>query len=148
MTRPMPLFPASRLRQTSSVPMPHPQTKPTPVTTTRRFNGNSPVRNGTIPADYFAALACFSMYSMASFTVAIFSASSSGISMPKDSSKAITSSTVSSESAPKVVHERSGGGHFAFIHTELLDDNLLYAFFDAGHSDFSSDIGDSARWNM
>src|SRR5271169_2005015 len=41
------------------------------------------------------------MYSTASFTVAIFSASSSGISIPNASSKAITSSTVSSESAPR-----------------------------------------------
>src|SRR5579862_3379908 len=41
------------------------------------------------------------MYSTASFTVAIFSASSSGISMPKFSSKAMTSSTVSRESAPR-----------------------------------------------
>src|SRR5580704_4668557 len=38
--RAIPLLPASRLRQTSSVPMPHPQTRPTPVTTTRRFKGN------------------------------------------------------------------------------------------------------------
>src|SRR5215475_4030248 len=38
---------------------------------------------------------------MASCTVRIFSASSSGISMSKASSKAMTSSTVSSESAPR-----------------------------------------------
>src|SRR4051812_42278615 len=41
------------------------------------------------------------MYSTASFTVLIFSACSSGISISKASSKAITSSTVSSESAPR-----------------------------------------------
>src|SRR5882757_3050391 len=38
---------------------------------------------------------------MASFTVAIFSASSSGTSMPNASSNAITNSTWSSESAPR-----------------------------------------------
>src|SRR5580698_4667678 len=38
---------------------------------------------------------------MASFTVAIFSASSSGISMSNASSNAITNSTISSESAPR-----------------------------------------------
>src|SRR5579883_3204632 len=38
---------------------------------------------------------------MASFTVLIFSASSSGISMSKASSKAMTNSTVSRESAPR-----------------------------------------------
>src|ERR1051325_6532645 len=41
------------------------------------------------------------MYSTASFTVVIFSASSSGTSMPKASSNAITNSTWSSESAPR-----------------------------------------------
>src|SRR2546426_1792433 len=42
-----------------------------------------------------------SMYFTASPTVAIFSASSSGISTPNSSSSAITSSTTSSESAPR-----------------------------------------------
>src|SRR6267154_1983017 len=46
-------------------------------------------------------LACLSMYSTASFTVVIFSASSSGTSMPNASSNAITNSTWSSESAPR-----------------------------------------------
>src|SRR5215213_1530988 len=41
------------------------------------------------------------MYSTASRTLLIFSASSSGISMPNSSSKAITSSTISRESAPR-----------------------------------------------
>src|SRR5574340_999886 len=41
------------------------------------------------------------MYSIASLTRVIFSASSSGISTPNSSSNAITSSTVSSESAPR-----------------------------------------------
>src|ERR1700733_10913432 len=97
---PTPLRPATRFCQTSSVPIPHPQTKPTPVTTTRRLN-RSYLLSGNERAGYFFPAVCFSMYPTASFTVAIFSASSSGISMLKDSSKAITSSTVSSESAPK-----------------------------------------------
>src|SRR6185369_13843565 len=41
------------------------------------------------------------MYSTASLTLLIFSASSSGISIPNSSSNAITSSTMSSESAPR-----------------------------------------------
>src|SRR5580765_2611199 len=41
------------------------------------------------------------MYSIACWTVVIFSASSSGISVSNSSSSAITSSTVSSESAPR-----------------------------------------------
>src|SRR5215217_6747628 len=42
-----------------------------------------------------------SMYSTASLTRVIFSASSSGISIPNSSSNAMTSSTVSRESAPR-----------------------------------------------
>src|SRR5213078_260711 len=41
--RPMPLFPARRFRQLSSVPIPSAQTSPTPVTTTRRVNVPFPV---------------------------------------------------------------------------------------------------------
>src|SRR5947209_1587391 len=46
---------------------------------------------------------------MASRTLWIFSASSSGISMPNSSSKRITSSTVSSESAPRSSMKRAFG---------------------------------------
>src|SRR6266404_1936282 len=52
-------------------------------------------------APAYLDLACLSMYSTASFTVVIFSASSSGTSMPNASSNAITNSTWSSESAPR-----------------------------------------------
>src|SRR6516225_10273996 len=95
----MPLCPATRFFQLSSVPMPSAQTNPTPVTTTRRVKSLAP-SCGDLPAAYLALL-CFSMYSMASFTVVIFSASSSGTSMPNASSNAITNSTWSSESAPR-----------------------------------------------
>src|SRR5437870_4820191 len=50
---------------------------------------------------YLPPFAFFSMYSTASFTVLIFSALSSGISMSNASSKAMTNSTVSRESAPR-----------------------------------------------
>src|SRR5271163_4130483 len=43
----------------------------------------------------------------------------------------------------QVVHKRGGGSDFAFVHTELLDDNCFHAFFDAGHSNCSSG---SAVW--
>src|SRR5579872_3003451 len=51
--------------------------------------------------NYFPPFACLSMYSDASRTVRIFSASSSGISRSNASSKAMTNSTISSESAPR-----------------------------------------------
>src|SRR3954452_16324000 len=88
---PMPLLPASMASQFACVPMPSGDTSPTPVTTTRLLNQP--------PGGYFF-LPWDSMYSMASLTRVIFSASSSGISIPNSSSNAITSSTVSSESAP------------------------------------------------
>src|SRR5262245_6426035 len=49
------------------------------------------------------------MYSTASLTRVIFSASSSGISMPNSSSNAMTSSTVSSESAPRSSTKEASG---------------------------------------
>src|SRR4029077_10659455 len=90
---------------------PSAQTSPTPVTTTRRVTARlllsswNDVRCGGVPAAAVAQayldLACLSMYSTASLTVVIFSASSSGTSMPKASSNAMTNSTWSSESAPR-----------------------------------------------
>src|SRR5690606_6708403 len=67
---------------------------------------NPPVQSASTAAAASAArvyffFPCVSMYSTASLTRVIFSASSSGISIPNSSSKAITSSTVSSESAPR-----------------------------------------------
>src|SRR5207245_1161601 len=59
-----------------------------PVTPTRR-------------TAHFPPFACLPMESTAFCTVRIFSSSSSGISISKASSKAITSSTVSIESAPR-----------------------------------------------
>src|SRR6195256_6047350 len=88
----MPLWPALIPAQFASVPIPSDDTSPIPVTTTRRL---------LVIGLYFLDLACDSMYSTASFTRVIFSASSSGISMPNSSSNAITSSSVSSESAPR-----------------------------------------------
>src|SRR3954470_4503749 len=87
-----PLWPALIPVQFASVPIPSDDTSPMPVTTTRRL---------LVIGLYFLVLACDSMYSTASFTRVIFSASSSGISMPNSSSNAMTSSTVSSESAPR-----------------------------------------------
>src|SRR5438309_4506027 len=97
---PMPLWPALIPAQFASVPIPSDDTSPMPVTTTRRL---------LIIGVYFLVLACDSMYSTASLTRVIFSASSSGISMPNSSSKAITSSTVSSESAPRSSTNEASG---------------------------------------
>src|SRR3990172_9032118 len=63
---------------------------------------NSPAIHYTY--DFFLLI-----YSMASLTVVIFSASSSGISIPNSSSNAITSSTVSNESAPRSLTKCEAG---------------------------------------
>src|SRR5437867_2587953 len=98
---PMPLRPSRSACHVGSVPTPHGVMSPTPVTTTRRFK-RPPVLRPRCPAGaYFASLRWDSMYLMASPTVEIFSASSSLISRWNSSSRAITSSTVSSESAPR-----------------------------------------------
>src|SRR5271163_2927843 len=71
---------------------------------TRNDYAASQLSNAPCCGDKFVAyfpLACLSMYSTASFTVVIFSASSSGTSIPKASSNAMTNSTWSRESAPR-----------------------------------------------
>ena len=85
----MPLAPANNCRHTSGAVLPTPHTSPRPVMTTR----------GSLATCRLSSF--FSMYSTASLTVLIFSASSSGISRSKASSNCITSSTTSSESAPR-----------------------------------------------
>src|SRR5439155_1516391 len=83
---PTPERPCSSADQNSSAVLPTGVRAPSPVRTTR----------GTL-TPYELSL----MYWIASPTVTIFSASSSGIWMSKCSSSAITSSTVSRESAPR-----------------------------------------------
>ena len=56
----MPLFPARRFFQTSSVPIPRPQTNPTPVTTTRRLTAEILLMTLRRLANYFLA-PCFWM---------------------------------------------------------------------------------------
>src|SRR4029450_6934501 len=107
--RPTPLRPAQSASQFDCVPMASGDTSPTPVTTTRLLNPPPWTTGGSEDPAYFLVFACDSMYSMASFTRVIFSASSSGISIPNSSSKAITSSTVSSESAPRSSPNEASG---------------------------------------
>src|SRR5262245_9025043 len=101
----MPLQPRRSAFQFASVPMPTEDTSPIPVITTRLLTSASTAARRAAPRfrgrRYFLPFEWPSMYSTASLTRVIFSASSSGISIPNSSSKAITSSTVSSESAPR-----------------------------------------------
>jgi len=63
-------------------------------------------------------------------TVVIFSASSSGISMSNSSSKAMTSSTVSKESAPRSSMKLGRWSDVVLLDPELLDDDLLDPLLD------------------
>ena len=63
-------------------------------------------------------------------TVVIFSASSSGISHSNSSSSAITSSTVSRESAPRSSTKEDSILDFSFVHAQLLGNDFLDALFD------------------
>src|SRR5512139_163604 len=96
---PMPDFPARIASQVGRTPTPRGVTPPSPVTTTLRMSFLPPAPlEGPGPRRYFL---CVVMYWMTSLTVLIFSASSSGISIPNSSSIFITSSTMSRESAPR-----------------------------------------------
>src|SRR5579872_5511557 len=154
-TRPTPLLPASRLRHTSSVPIPHPQTKPTPVTTTRRFKGKtSPVRISACRRGKHAALPYGRQEAELLACLGVLLDVFDGI-LHRGNLFGVLIGDFDAESffeghheldrieriGAEIVHERSGGCHFAFIHTELLDNNLLHAFFNAGHSEYSSSIG-------
>src|SRR4029077_20111071 len=94
--RAMPDLPARTFDQASATVLPIGQMIPKPVTTTRRRLKWTPVVEKNQ-----AFLEWAETYAMACWTVVIFSASSSGISVSNSSSRAITSSTVSSESAPR-----------------------------------------------
>ena len=50
--------------------------------------------------------------------------------MLNSSSNRITSSTVSSESAPKIVDEARVRSHFALIHTKFVHNYLFNPFFN------------------
>ena len=73
------------------------------------------------------------MYSTASPTVRIFSASSSEISVPNSSSRLMIELDQVERVGVQVVDERRLGLDFFLVDAELLDDDLLEAVVGAGH---------------
>src|SRR5580704_10376585 len=141
---PMPLFPASRLRQTSSVPMPQPQISPTPVTTTRRFKRNFSYTDCT---DWDGQWLLASFGVLLDVIDGVFDRGNFlGILVRNLNAEIFLESHDQLDRVERVgaqvVHKGSSRSYFAFINTELLDNDCLHAFFDAGHSNFSSGIGD------
>src|SRR5580704_7849590 len=143
---PMPLFPASRLRQTSSVPMPQPQISPTPVTTTRRFKRNFSYTDCT---DWDGQWLLASFGVLLDVIDGVFDRGNFlGILVRNLNAEIFLESHDQLDRVERVgaqvVHKGSSRRNFTFVHTELLDNDCLHAFFDAGHSDCSSGIGDLA----
>src|SRR5579864_1468664 len=138
---PMPLRPASRFFQASSVPIPQAQTSPTPVTTTRRFNAEfSPrgtLRSGELlfPLGVLVDIRDGVLHRGDLFRILV------GYFDPERFFEGHHEFDDVERIGAQIVHKRSRRRHFAFIHTELFDDNLFHAFFDAGHSVSSSAFG-------
>src|SRR5713226_4397518 len=128
-----PLTPARRFFQLSSVPMPSAQTNPTPVTTTRRVNDSCSRMRWYYPA----ALLPFGVFIDIVDRV-LDGRHLLGVLVRHFNAERLLERHhqfhLVQRIRPKVVHKRRRGRHFRFIHAELLDDNLLYAFFHAGHS--------------
>src|SRR5581483_573970 len=118
--RVMPLFPASRFRQTSSVLLPTAQMSPSPVTTTLRakllasFRVLTDVVDGILHgADLFGILVGnFDVESLLEGHYQLHGIERIGA---------------------QIVHERGIGGHFAFVHAQLLHDDLLHFFVNGCH---------------
>ena len=108
-TRVIPVFPAIKYFQNSSFPTPIGVTRPRPMTTKRFSNSLISqfvgIAKRTTKKKNYSSTIFLLMKSRISLTVGIFSASISGISpfssFLNSSSNAITSSTVSSDSAPR-----------------------------------------------
>src|SRR5258708_17945053 len=132
---PMPLCPARRFFQLSSVPMPSAQTSPTPVTTTRRANDSCSPMRWSCPA----ALLPFGVF-VDIFDSVFDGGHLLGVLVGHFDAEGFLEGHhqfhLVQRVRAQVVHKGSRGRHFRFIHAELLDDNLLYAFFHAGHSLF------------
>src|SRR6266849_2513954 len=128
-----PLTPARRYFQLSSVPMPSAQTNPTPVTTTRSVNCSGSRMRWYYPA----ALLPFGVF--IDIVDRVFDGRHLlGVFVGHFDAEGFLEGHhqfhLVQRIRPQVIHKRSRGRHFRFIHAELLDDNLLYAFFHAGHS--------------
>src|SRR6267154_2873869 len=131
--RPMPLLPATRFFQLSSVPIPSAQTNPTPVTTTRRVNCSCSRMRWYCPA----VLLPFGV--LVDILDRILDGRHLlGVLVRHFDAKRLLERHhqfhLVQRVRPQVIHERCRGRNFRFIHAELLDDNLLYALFHAGHS--------------
>src|ERR1700719_3274663 len=126
-----PLTPARRFFQLSSVPMPSAQTNPTPVTTTRRVNSSCSRMRWYYPA----ALLPFGVL-IDIIDRILYGRHLLGVLVrhfnPERLLERHHQFHLVQRVGSQVIHERCRGCHFCFIHAELFDDNLLYAFFHAG----------------
>src|ERR1700680_3064594 len=131
---PTPLWPARTFSHTWSVPMPKAQTNPTPVTTTRLLNVE--ISPGGIQRGLLLGLSVFIDIGDGVLDGGDFL----GVLVRNLDAKTLFKSHDELHGVEgvgtKVVHEGRGGSDFGFIDPQLLDNDLLDAFFDAGHSVF------------
>src|SRR5438874_1711485 len=117
---PTPLLPASRFFQTSGAVLPTPQIRPMPVTTTRR----SPAR-----AKLLAALRVLLDVIHGVFHgLDLLRALVRDLDIERFFEGHDQFHGVKGIGA-QVVHEGGAGGHFTFVHSQLLNDDLLYFVF-------------------
>src|SRR6266849_415451 len=139
---PMALRPACRLLQTSWVPIPEVQTRPTPVTTTRRLKVVFLLCGTRRPGGLLFCLRVFLDVRDGVFDrgdcLCILVGNFDAERLFEGHHQLDRIERVGAQ----IIHKRSGGRHLALIHPQLLDDDLLDAFFDAGHSVYPSALWD------
>src|SRR5579884_3451192 len=137
---PMPLRPAIRFAQTSSVPMPHAQTRPTPVTTTRRFTarlphaGSSPGRSIPLGLGMLFDVVDGVLDRRNLLGVLVRNFDSEGFLERHDQLDGVQ------RVRTEVVDKRRRRRHLGLIHSELLDNDLLDTLLDTRHRSYPSAV--------
>src|SRR5260370_42654051 len=130
---PTPLAPAMSFFHTASVPIPRAQTSPTPVTTTRRLNYDSPCKysgeGGLLLSLGVLVDVCDRIFHCGDFL---------GVLVGNFDSKSFLKSHHQFDRIERIgaqiVYERGCRRDFRLVHAQLLYDDLLDAFFYTGHS--------------
>ena len=124
----MPRWPARRASQVSSVPIPSGVTRPTPVTTTLRDNAGSPKL-----APYFLVFFLLDVVDGVLHGGDLLGVLVGNVEFERFFERHHQLDDVERIGA-KIIDERRGVIHLAFVHAELLDDDLLHSLFNRHES--------------